>query len=425
MAPQDVVFWYVPKKKVVQLKTDARADVVIVGGGMAGMSAAQSFRSKGCSVILIEKNLCGSGASGKSSGFITPDSEFSLHQFVKRYGSSQARRLWEYSLSGVALIQKNIEDYALSCEYQKQGTLVVALTEKDFASEIQAEHHTRLELGYESNLYDRRELPTLLGSDGYHGGVRYSGTFGINGFQYLQGMIDILRQQGVAIYEETPAISIEENGVKTPFGTILADQIVLCTDRFTPQLGKLPYDLYHAQTSLLLSAPLTDAQVSALFPQGPLMTWDTDLIYQYWRIVGDNRLLLGGSTILQTYASKAIHDNSTLYKKLTSYFTKKFPQVTPQFEYMWPGLIGVSKDILPLVGRDANQRNLYYVAAAAGLPWAAALGSYAADALIENRSDLDEYFSPYRPFTFGPTVQKLFGTRLTFALSHVTSLQSF
>ena len=69
------------------------------------------------------------------------------------------------------------------------------------------------------------------------------------------------------------------------------------------------------------------------------MTWDTDLIYQYWRIVGDNRLLLGGSTILQTYASKAIHDNTTLCKKLMSYFAEKFPQVTPQFEYMWPGLI--------------------------------------------------------------------------------------
>ena len=81
-------------------------------------------------------------------------------------------------------------------------------------------------------------------------------------------MIDILRQQGVEIYEETPAISIEENGVKTPFGTILADYIVLCTDRFTPQLGKLTYDLYHAQTSLLLSAPLTDAQLAALFPRG-------------------------------------------------------------------------------------------------------------------------------------------------------------
>lgn len=425
MAPQDVVFWYLPKKEVIQLKTDARADVVIVGGGMAGITAAQSFRNKGSSVILIEKNLCGSGASGKSSGFITPDSEFSLHHFVKRYGIPAARKLWECGLWGVSLIEQNIINYSLSCEYQKQGTLVVAQSAKDFTEEIEAEHHARIELGYESHLFDKAELPTLLASEGYHGGVRYSGTFGINGFQYLQGMVDILRQQGVEIYEETPAVSIGEHSVTTPFGTISADQIVLCTDRYTPQLGKLTYDLYHAQTTLLLSAPLTDAQVAAIFPRGPLMTWDTDLIYQYWRIVGDNRLLIGGSTILQTYASKAIHDNRTLYKKLTSYFKEKFPQVTPQFEYMWPGLIGVSKDILPLVGKDAQQKNLYYVVAAAGLPWAASLGSYAADAVIDNRSDLDEYFSPYRQFTFGPTAQKLLGTRLTFALSHVTSLNSF
>jgi gamma-glutamylputrescine oxidase len=92
---------------------------------------------------------------------------------------------------------------------------------------------------------------------------------------------------------------------------------------------------------------------------------------------------------------------------------------------MWPGLIGVSKDILPLAGRDQKDPSLYYVGACAGLPWAAALGRYAADALIDGRSEHDDTFSPYRSFKFGGALQTVLGNRLTFALSHVTTLNSF
>ena len=69
--PQDQVFWYVNKRDIKPLTHDITTDVVVVGGGISGLTAAQSFGKKGCKVVLIEKNYCGSGASGKSSGFIT------------------------------------------------------------------------------------------------------------------------------------------------------------------------------------------------------------------------------------------------------------------------------------------------------------------------------------------------------------------
>jgi gamma-glutamylputrescine oxidase len=83
---------------------------------------------------------------------------------------------------------------------------------------------------------------------------------------------------------------------------------------------------------------------------------------------------------------------------------------------MWPGLIGLSKDIAPLAGRDKDKPYLYYISAAAGLPIAAALGRYSAENLIDNKTDLDEYFSPYRSFMIGGITQKILGDGLTFAL---------
>lgn len=111
LLPEDQVFWYLRCKAPNQLKTKIKVDVAVVGAGMAGITAAQSFSKKGLKVALIEKAFCGAGASGKSSGFITPDSEFSLADMVDKYGLEKARTLWEFVRGGCRLIQQNITDY--------------------------------------------------------------------------------------------------------------------------------------------------------------------------------------------------------------------------------------------------------------------------------------------------------------------------
>jgi gamma-glutamylputrescine oxidase len=140
--------------------------------------------------------------------------------------------------------------------------------------------------------------------------------------------------------------------------------------------------------------------------------------------MGDNRLLLGGGSLLYTYASQERHNSMYMMKKLTSYWKKKFPNSSPNFEYIWPGLIGVSKDLMPIVGRDAKMPSVYYVVSATGLPWAAALGAYSAEHIINNDTRFDHYFSPYRSFTLGPVFQGVLGKKITFALSHFLKVGS-
>ncbi len=423
--PIDQVYTYLPKTKIAQLKGDAQCDVVIIGGGIAGISAAQKFKEKGCSVILIEKSFCGAGASGKSSGFITPDSEIPLHALIDRFGIEKAKGMWDFVQMGVDVIKNNIETYGIDCDYRTEDTLVLANSQKDFNTMIKAEHEARLACGYQSTLYQKDALSNVIGAQGFYGAIRYGNTFGINGYQYLQGAKKMLQDVGVVVFEETPAIALEPHQVITPYGTIKANYVLLCTDRFIPELHRLTYEIFPIQTFLMMSAPLTDAEIKGIFTESPMMAWDTALIYTYFRITGDNRLMVGGSTLLGTYAGYAQHDNVRGFSRLQNYIKARFPSVKPQFEYLWPGLIGVSKDILPLAGRDAKDPSLYYVGAAAGLPWAAALGCYAADALTDGRSDHDDCFNPYRPFKFGKNVQTILGNRLTFALSHVTTLSSF
>jgi gamma-glutamylputrescine oxidase len=418
LLPQDQVFWYLNQQNIQPLRNNITADVVVIGGGMAGLSAAQAFHEKGKSVVVLEKNYCGSGASGKSSGFITPDSEIALEDLVATYGLQRAREIWEFITSGTNKIRDNILTYNIACDYQNQDTLVLASTVKAYVKTIEKEAAVRAQLGYASTVYSAQQLPTHLGSEAYYGGIAYGGSFGINSYRYCCGMKDVLTRQGVQIYEETPALALTAHSVRTPYATVTAKHIVVCADYAAPVLGGLQREVYHAQTFLMISSVLSDAQAQALFPQQRYMVWDTDLIYNYFRLTGDNRLLFGGASLLYTYAASEKHNSHWIKNKLTRYVQQKFPQLEVTFEYIWPGLIGISKDLVPLAGSDPANPSHYYIAAAAGLPWAAALGMYSAQRLVDNNTHFDDYLSPQRKYPLPSLFQSVFGTRLTFALSN-------
>ncbi len=416
--PLPYPLWTLKLKTFPSLSGSIKVNVVIVGGGMTGLSAAQAFLNKGLSVAIVEKNYCGAGASGINSGFITPDSELSLTDLTAIYGLEAALHLWKFSLSGVDLIKNNIKNFSIDCDYQEQDTLVLANTKKRFDIRIKEEFENRKKLGYSSILYEKEDLPIAVNSERYQGGISYGGSFGIQPFDYCQAMKDNLSNQGILIFEDSPVIKVDSKGVYTQFGSVSADYIVLALDRFIPNLSNLKTEVYHAQTFLLVSKVLNEEQIKDIFPNKRYMVWDTDLLYQYYRITGQNRLLLGGSSFLYNYAKNRSFDNQSVFNKLTNYFNNRFPHTNIEYEYMWPGMIGLSKDIMPIGGPDKHNPNIYYAGTASGLPWSAALGMYIADHAIDNRTELDPYFSPYRKFFIGNTMQSFLGTKLSFAISN-------
>lgn len=415
----DNVYWYSLKdpKPSESLSGEIKTGAVVIGGGMAGLACAQQLNDAGVAVVLIEKDFCGAGASGKTSGFITPDSEIELSALVNAYGPKKAKHIWEFVLSGLTIIRDNIVKHNIACDYEVQDSLFIANNASGFRH-IKSEHETRVELGYASTLYDATTVNQIVGSRGYAGAVRYPDTFGINSYLYCQAMRDRLKKSGVKIYEQTPALHIVDDTIITPGGRVTADHIVVCADRFIPDLGALKKEIYHVQTFLGITKPLSAHQIKEMFPGGAMMAWDTDLVYNYFRITGDHRLLIGGGDLLYTYARNITKNTARFEKRLAHYIGKKFPALEITMEYLWPGMLGVSKDLLPIMGPDKINERVWYIGAATGLPWAAALGSYGAQRLISGRNEFDPIFSYKRHFIIGPTIQTILTTPLTYALSN-------
>lgn len=426
--PKKEVYWYTknnfpPERTAVAKAGQAarlasrQADVVVVGGGMAGLSAAQQLREAGQDVILLESQFCGGGASGKSSGFITPDSENQLTDLVEDYGEEEAKKLRKFANGGVELIRRNIEKHSIDCDYRSQDSLALANSEKA-QKKVKEEHQARLDLGYDSQLYSKTELLKIVGSERYFGGVRYGKTFGINPYLYCRGLKAVLEKDGVKICEGIKVLSVQSGRVTAEELTLEAKHIVVATDRFLPDLKIEKRNIYHVQTFLAVSAPLRPEQIKKIFPDGELMVWDSDLIYQYFRLVEGNRLLFGASNLTHTYKRGESKNWNGVLLKMKRYLKNRFQLDNIIFEYTWPGLIGISKDLMPIAGEDSERRGVYYTSAAAGLPWAAALGGYLAEKIMNGRNDLDKYFRADRHYPVGPGLQAILSKPPSFAISH-------
>ena len=419
--PREGVYWQMHDRPAAlpSLAGEREAFAVVIGGGVAGLSAAQWLRENTREeIVLLEGRQCGGGASGRSSGFITPDGELELEQLLRRFGAADASLLWRGGQAGAAQIRDNIDRMNIACDRVAADSLFVANGERDLPA-IRAEHAAHQRLGFDSRLYRRDEVAEIVGSRAYAGGVRCRGSFAIDAFAYVQGLKRALAATGVCIHENSPVEGIDGARVRTTRGSVRAKHIFVCMDRFAPDLGVARRESYHAQTFIVLSEPLDPHLLARLFPDGPLLVWDSDLIYQYFRLTGDHRLLLGGGSLRHTYARQAAHGLNGAVRQLMQYSKRKFPFLEEvKFSHYWPGLIGVSKDLLPLAGQSAERPETHAALCASGLAWSTLAGQVAARRAIEGPTPFDRFLSPARAQSRISALQPLLRKPATFALSN-------
>ena len=403
------------------LKGHARADVAVVGAGMAGLSAALRLMESGRKVTVLERNVCGGSSTGRSAGFLTPDSELELSQLVRRFGPDGARDLWAVPVKGIDLITGRVRAHGIPCDLVQQDSLFVANGRQGW-HDVRQEFAARQRLGYPQALYAADRLPVVLGSVHYAGGVRYPGTYGINALLYAQGVKRVLQAHGVQLYESTEVRKIDGHTLHTHLGSVTADEIIVCADKLPLPLTRYARNVFHAQTFLSISEPLEEEHVRRLFPEEPLQCWDTDLVYTYWRLTGDRRLLLGGGSALTTFALHAVTTPRVIQRVIQG-FKAKFPFLKGlEFIQYWPGLIDTTRDLFPTVLRDARAPWVHYVLGCVGLPWAAFCGDFVARHALDTDAQSDHhyyrYFAPDRPFLLPIGTERLLGKPLVFSINN-------
>ena len=333
------------------LSGEIEADVLVVGGGCTGLSAALHAAERGYSVVLLEGGRIGWGASGRNGGQIIPGLRKGAVELVGRYGVERGRQLFTLAVEARDLVVEIIRRHAIACDLKLTGHLNTAIRPGDlegFAAEVEC-LETVMRYPH-AEVLDAAATGAELSAAGYHGALldRHGGH--LHPLNYTLGLAAAARAAGVRIFEDA-AVRTLDNGrqvvaataqgrVRARFGVMACDALL---GRLEPDLAVriMPVANYIVATEPLAAPADLIAQDRAVS--------DNRFVVNYFRLSADGRLLFGGG---EKYTVRPPADIAGFVRR---HLLRVFPQLADtRIDHAWGGLVSVTMTRLPHVGRTGN-----------------------------------------------------------------------
>lgn len=387
------------------LSGDADSDVVVIGGGFTGVAAALACAEKGLSVILLEAETIGFGASGRNGGQLIPGLCWSMREIEAEFGAERAKAIFDVAWSARDRVWDRVARHKIDCDLTS-GHLEAAYKPAHL-DEMKAEAaFLDGRFGYQTDTLDRAGLSAHICADGYHGGIYDAKGGHFHPLNYLLGLADAAKAAGVRMCENSRATLVRDGprvSVQTRQGTVRAAHAILAADAWMEEiaadLGRftIPIMNYNVAT-----APIPDAD--ALLPSNAAVA-DSRFVLNYFRLSADQRLLFGGG---EKYVQTPPADIAAFVRR---HIAEVFPALgSVAVDYGWGGAVSVSMNRLPIMGRKGNVFHAYGFSGHGALVTTLA-GELIAEALAGTASRFDVMASlPKRPFPGGKWMRRPLAT---------------
>lgn len=368
-----------------RLRAGAETDVVVVGGGFAGLSAALAMRDLGHDVVLIEQQQIGFGASGRNAGHLTPTIGKDLPTLGKLYGAERARALVALAETAVGHVESLIERHGIDCDYEAVGNLIAAVHPRQHKVVDRAAAAAE-RFGADAELLDAAALAARGVPPGFSRALHLRRGGILDPARYVLGLAGAVADAGVEIYEHTPVRRIvdgERLTVETPGGLVRADLVVLATNAWTPALGHLRHTILPIEVTLFRTAPLDELARQGLDWRGREGIYTAHEMLESYRLTADHRIVGGAKLVRYGFGGRMPDEPSErVAERLLGAFRDRFPTLADvAITDVWSGPIAFALDFLPWVGRTGRFGNVLYAAGWAG--HGIALASYAGPMLAD------------------------------------------
>jgi gamma-glutamylputrescine oxidase len=381
------------------------ADVAVVGGGLAGCSAALHLAGRGFKVALLEANCVGYGASGRSGGQTIFGLATSQKALAAQVGREDARRLFEMSIEALDLTQAMIREHGIECDY-RPNHVHVATKPRHLDELAEWFDELRDEYAYESvHLLDREALQAHVRSDRYLGGLLDTRSGHLHPLKFTQGLARAAEAAGALLFEQTEALHYEDGAgviVRTPRGEVRCRQLVLCGNAYLGALAPaLARRILGVGTYIIATRPLEAEQTSSLLPSAAAVA-DVNWILDYFRPSADRRILFGGRV------SYSAFQPPHLAESMRRRMVRIFPELSAvEVEYAWGGYLDITRSRAPDFGRLSP--NVYYLQGFSGhgMSLTVLAGRLAAEAVAGTAERFDVFARlPHRDFPGGPLLRR-------------------
>ena len=332
------------------LQGSVQADVVVIGAGFTGLSAALSLAQSGHSVVVLEANRIGWGASGRNGGQVGSGQRLDQITLEDMLGKSDARLLWDLAEESKAVVQDLIRDHAIDCDY-RPGILYV-----DHRPDIARDHadyarHLEQVYGYEGNeVLGRDAVRQRLASPLYHGGILDRGAGHLHPLNFALGIGAAAVAVGAQIFERTRVTGYTASPsrvvVKTEAGEVTASHMVLACNGYLGRLEpKVSARVMPINNYIIATEPLGAERAQSLIRDGVAVA-DSKFVINYFRMSADHRLLFGGG---ENYGYRFPSDIAAFVRKPMS---KVFPQLADiGIDYGWGGTLAITPKRMPFFAR--------------------------------------------------------------------------
>lgn len=336
-----------PAPHTEPLTQDLTADVVVVGAGYTGLSAALHLAEAGARVVVLEAKEIGFGGSGRNVGLVNAGMWLQPDTVVARLGSQFGERALSLLGDGPAAVYGLVERFGMACEPVRNGTLHLAVGQAGLR-DIEDRHAQWARRGANVRLIDKAETARRVGSAAYDGALLDIRAGTIQPLAYVRGLAAACQASGVRIFTGSPVLGSERIGerwvVQADRGTVSAEWVVVATNAYGDPAGAwgtiaseiTPFPYFNFATT-----PLGTAQLDSILPSRE-GAWDTETVLSSFRLDQAGRLVFGSVGALRNTGTSVHRDWARRAMK------RIFPQLRGvSFEYEWYGRIGMTEDDLP------------------------------------------------------------------------------
>lgn len=346
------------------------ADVVVAGGGFAGLSTALELAGKGMRVVLLERDFCGFGASGRNAGYLAGGQGVKFGLFLRRLGEDAARDIVSFYQEGVDYVESKLAEYDIDCDYIQTG-LIRAAVHPSQEAKLRKSSDLSSRFGAPSTFLDSaamraRGIPPafVCGTYSPNGGTLQPG-------KYVLGLRRAAIEAGVQIYEDSPLVSYDEGktiSCRTPKGAARGRFLVLATNAYTPQVGLLGRTISPIKVSAIESEPLTSDQLGAIGWRGREGIVTPHVTMESHRLTVDNRLVITTKRVDYLYGLRTPNTpDNRAYRALVRSLYERFPMLGDvPLRACWSGYMSLASDGVPVVGETGAHKNILYSAGCNG-----------------------------------------------------------
>ena len=379
----------------------AQVDVLVIGAGYTGLSAAHETAVAGRSTLVLDAGPIGTGCSSRNGGQVAYSIKPTYEKLKAKHGAERAFGICREGLDAVAYMRSLAGQ--IDCGWRENGGFCGAHSARHFRAMVNDAENQPRGLEQRISIVAKAQQHEEIGSDFYHGGSVYHDDASVDPTRMLLALLQRAKDSGAAVVDYCPVTSIQSSRqgfeVLTARGAIRSRQVLLATNGYSGALSPwhrrrvIPIGSYQIATE-----PLGPDRIRALIPHGRNMA-DTRRVVVYFRPSPDGeRLIFGGRAALGEPNPLAC------VPRLRQMMGRIFPQLSSvRVTHAWMGWVAYTFDTLPHLGmHDGMHYCMGYCGQ--GVPMAPYFGKRIAQQMLglkEGRTALDGLEFPSRPYYYG------------------------